>query len=268
MWPILGLALPGLVLGVLALGHSERRVRRSMGIFALVVSALSSSFAIAGALTIRSKAQAAIVAATSEVAEKRIRRGVALDTRIPLRWGLGSALIPLLGGLTGALSSRKLRRGKPMSVRSVRAPHVEAERLQLSIGVSVLASGGAIGAAALLLAPLPGPQLPIQSSGWDALEAVELMKSGASAKACEELERAAASGGADPKLVPEARSAASECFELRFEEALSHEPAEAVARLDALVRSPMPFTQGQRVRAEAELRKAKSGLASEPASGH
>ncbi len=257
MWPILLLAVPGLVLGVLALGHSQRRVRQRLGIAALFVSATLGACAIGGALAVRAREKAAAAAMSTDVGAKRAARAVAIDARIPLRFGLGASLVPLIGGLTGALSTRRLRRGKPLSTRSLRDPRVAEDRRVLALGAAALASGAAIGSASLLLAPLPGPQVPIDSPAWDALEAVELMKGGVTSRACDELEHAAAAGGADPTLVPDARSAASECFEVRFEQALASAPAESVSSLDALVRSPMPFTRGQRSRAEAELRRAK-----------
>jgi hypothetical protein len=259
MWPILALVVPGLVVGILALGLSSRRARQLLGIVALFVSAASSGLAIGGALSLKAKGRAAEALVSTQVTRQRVDRAVAIDARVPLRWGLGSALVPLLGGLTGALSSRhlrRLRRGKPASVRSMRDPRVEEDRRWLAWGAALLASGGAIGATALLLAPLPPPNLPIDSPAWGALEALDLMKSGASAEACEALERAAKDGGADPSLVPEARAAATECFEMRLEVALQQAPDDRVPLLRALIQSPMPYTEGQRRRASAELGSA------------
>ncbi len=260
VWPLLGLALPGLALGVLALGLSTKRARYHLGLGALVVSTLLSVIAIGEALAIRSKGEAAIASTreASSVRTMRLRRAVSIDARIPLRFGLGAALIPLLGGLTGALSIRKRRIGKPASVRSLRAPTASFGNLPLALTISGVAGGASIATAVLLFAPMPGPPIPIDSPAWDALDAIDRLKSGVTRSACVDLAKAASRGGTDPKLCPEARSAASECFEARFEEALSSEPAHSIELLGELSTSPLPFSKDQRARLDIELRRVRA----------
>lgn len=264
--PLLVLAVPGLALGVLSLGLSSRRTRHYLGLGALGVSTLLSMMAIGGALSIREKGEVTLQAAKElgPIATLRARRGVLLDSRIPLRLGLGAALIPLLGGLTGALSIRRSRRGKPASTRSLRSPSAPFGNLRVAVGCSAIAGVAAIGTATLLFAPIRGPSIPTDSPVWDALEAIDRMKSGVTSSACVALESAAARGGTDPKLCPDAQSAASECFEVRFEEALSSEPSRSMALLEELAHSPLRFSKDQHARLDGEIRRFRVSGSSSP----
>ena len=228
-----------------------------VGVVALVGATVASGLGAVGVVIERDTVDVRLADAKTETERLRERRLGYEEAKRWARAGLILGVAPLFGGLAGVLAPvMRRRRPRPMSVRLPRSLRSQArQEFTTKTGTTSLTTSAlallAFGACAIAWAlPLPGPNIPPDSPAWDARAAIEEMKTGNAHDACARLEDVC-TRACDGALVPYLASAASECFELRLEEA--EEAPDRSARLDALSRTALPINSDDRRRVRQEI---------------
>ena len=186
----LGIGVVGLAFGILSIGFAGVMFNRSTTDAALSAGGLSANQA------------------------ERIKRAGYDESKSCAKFGLGFALIPLLGGIAAILAAK--RKGPPAS--PVLALVV--------IGVTLVPT---VANAFLIVQPLPGRDIAPDDPTWDLLDAEEHIRSGKIQVGCDRLEDsldvqkqsfyAGKEVKADPSKVSNYEALLSACVDARIAEA-------------------------------------------------
>lgn len=250
-WPnfvIVFFGLVGLVAGLAAAITAAvgGRAARALGVVAVALAVVVLGLGAFGVVHGRGQADRATEDPGSGLARaqlERIRRVGYLEARSCAKFGLGAALVPLLGGAIALHLGRRRAGQQPPSVAVPAA----------LLGGAVLVAAGDV---ALLQQKLPGREYAYDDPMWQILAAEEEIAGGRLMLGCATL-RGTIDAGADPSRIPDLRRVADMCVDARIAEALATPSDDVRASMlrEVISWDPRMVDEAHRKRIEEEIAK-------------
>jgi hypothetical protein len=260
-WPnlvIVFLGFWGLVLGLVAAGLAAGGAAsaRMVGAVSVALAGIILSTGALGVAQGRRVTDRAIEGASIEPLQKeRIRREGYLESKSCAKFGIGCALLPLIGGAAAMLTARRRKDDRP----GEGAPDgigLTASLLGVA-GLLLLANG------AFVRAKLPGRDLDPMDPTWQLLEGAEDVDAGRVERGCKRIEDALTAVPyygdreleADPSKVPDFAGTAARCVDSRIDAALAKPEQDRRAALEDVLSKTNPklLDEAHKARIAAEI---------------